>query len=222
MGEKRAVNHIEDIYSKSALILCAAPEWDSRLAVEQAEKADLVICADGGYLRAVSAGIVPNVLMGDFDSCGIEQVQDLDKIVYPVRKDDTDLILALRYAVEQGCKKAVVLGCFGGRLDHTVGNLQSIAFGWKLGLHVTLMDARNRAFPVGTGTTVIPREKDCYISFFCFGENCEGITYQGLSYPLTNAVLKADYPLGVSNEFVEEEAVVSLKKGLLLCIISKK
>ena len=207
---------------KSALILCAAPEWDSSLAAREAGKADLIICADGGYLRAVSAGITPHVLMGDFDSCGMDKVKDLDKIVYPVRKDDTDLILTLRYAVEQGCRKAVVLGCFGGRLDHTVGNLQSIAFGWKLGLHVTLMDTRNRAFPVGEGTTVIPREDDCYISFFSLGEPCEGITYKGLSYPLTDAVLRADYPLGVSNEFVEEEAVVELKNGLLLCIISKK
>lgn len=221
------MSNIPDISPKSALILCAAPEWDGALALREAEKADIIICADGGYLRAVSAGITPDVLMGDFDSCGIEQVsdlpaEDLDKIVYPVRKDDTDLILALRYAIEQGCKRAVVLGCFGGRLDHTVGNLQSIAFGWREGLCVTLMDTKNRAFPVGEGTTVIPREEDCYISFFSMGEPCRGITYQGLSYPLTDAVLTADYPLGVSNEFVDSEAVITLKEGLLLCVIAKK
>lgn len=213
---------MKDIKGGTALILCASPEWDSSLAAEQAEKADLVICADGGYLRAEAAGIVPDVLMGDFDSCALEKVRELEKIVYPVRKDDTDLILALRYALERGCKRAVVLGCFGGRLDHTVGNLQSIAYGWKHGLFVTLMDARNRAFPVGEGTTVIPREENCYISFFAMGEQCRGITYQGLSYPLTDAVLTADYPLGISNEFVEDKAVVTLEKGLMLCVIAKK
>ena len=219
MGEKRAV---KDIKGGTALILCASPEWDSGLAAEQAKKADLVICADGGYLRAEAAGIVPDVLMGDFDSCALEKVRELGLIVYPVRKDDTDLILALRYALERGCKRAVVLGCFGGRLDHTIGNLQSIAYGWRHGLSVTLMDARNRAFPVGEGRTVIPREENCYISFFAMGERCRGITYQGLSYPLTDAVLTADYPLGISNEFVEDEAVVTLEKGLLLCVIAKK
>lgn len=221
------MSHIQDIHPRRALILCAAPEWDGRLAAEEGKKADLVICADGGYLRAVSAGIVLDVLIGDFDSCGPEgvpdlPVKDLDKIVYPVRKDDTDLILALRHAAEMGCREAVVLGCFGGRLDHTVGNLQSIAYGWKLGLRVTLMDARNRAFPVGTGKTVIPREENSYISFFAMGEPCRGITYEGLSYPLTGAVLEADYPLGVSNEFTAEEATVTLEQGLLLCIIAKK
>ena len=159
---------MKDIKGGTALILCASPEWDSGLAAEQAKKADLVICADGGYLRAEAAGIVPDVLMGDFDSCALEKVRELEKIVYPVRKDDTDLILALRYALERGCKRAVVLGCFGGRLDHTIGNLQSIAYGWRHGLSVTLMDAG------GGGTDGDSQGGKLLYQLFCHGGEMPG------------------------------------------------
>jgi len=204
------------------LILCAAPEWDDAFAAARAKEADCVLCADGGYLRAVSAGIEPDVLMGDFDSCSIERVADLEKIVYPVRKDDTDLILGLRYMAEHGYNEVEVLGCFGGRQDHALGNIQSILFGLTLGIRVTLLDPRNRIFPVTEGVTEIERVENSYISFLCLGSPCEGITLEGLSYPLEDATLTAEYPLGVSNEFVEDRARITIRKGTLICVIARK
>ena len=204
------------------LILCAAPEWDDAFARTRAEEADCILCADGGYLRALSAGIKPDVLMGDFDSCDIGQVEDLEKIVYPVRKDDTDLILALRYMAKHGCTDVEVLGCFGGRQDHALGNIQSILFGLTLGLKVTLLDPRNRIFAVTEGVTEIEREENSYVSFLCIGAPCEGITLEGFSYPLQDAVLTAEYPIGVSNEIVDEKARVTIRKGTLICVIARK
>jgi thiamine pyrophosphokinase len=204
------------------LILCAAPEWDDAFARSRAQEADCILCADGGYLRALSAGIEPDVLMGDFDSCDIAQVEELEKIVYPTRKDDTDLILALRYMAKRGYTDVEVLGCFGGRQDHALGNIQSVLFGLTLGLRVTLLDPRNRIFAVTEGVTEIEREENAYVSFLCVGAPCEGITLEGFSYPLQDATLTAEYPLGVSNEIVAEKAHVTIKKGTLLCIIAKK
>lgn len=207
---------------KKGLILCAAPEWDDAFARQEAENVDCVLCADGGYLRALSAGLEPDVLMGDFDSCEIERVAHLEKLVYPVRKDDTDLILALRYMAEHGYRDVEVLGCFGGRQDHALGNVQSVLFGLSLGLHVTLADPRNRIFPVTAGVTEIPRVENSYISFLCIGAPCEGITFEGLSYPLRDATLTAEYPLGVSNEFVADIAKITIRSGTLICVISRK
>lgn len=207
---------------KRGLILCAAPEWDDAFARQEAEKADCILCADGGYLRALSAGIEPDVLMGDFDSCSIERVTQLEKIVYPTRKDDTDLILALRYMAEHGYQEVEVLGCFGGRQDHALGNVQSVLFGLSLGLRVTLADPHNRIFAVTPGVTEIPRKENCYISFLCMGAPCEGVTLEGLSYPLRDAALTAEFPLGVSNEFAADVARVTLKKGTLICVIADK
>ena len=204
------------------LILCAAPEWDDAFAAARAKEADCILCADGGYLRALSAGIKPDVLMGDFDSCDIEQVKDLEKIVYPTRKDDTDLILALRYMAKHGYTDVEVLGCFGGRQDHALGNIQSVLFGLTLGLKVTLMDPRNRIFAVTEGVTEIEREENSYVSFLCIGAPCEGITLEGFSYPLQDASLTAEYPIGVSNEIVEEKARVTIRKGTLICVIAHK
>lgn len=204
------------------LILCAAPEWDDAFAVTRAKEADCILCADGGYLRALSAGIKPDVLMGDFDSCDIERVEDLEKIVYPTRKDDTDLILALRYMAKHGYTDVEVLGCFGGRQDHALGNIQSVLFGLSLGLKVTLMDPRNRIFAVTEGVTEIEREENSYVSFLCIGAPCEGITLEGFSYPLQDAVLTAEYPIGVSNEIVEKKARVTIRKGTLICVIARK
>lgn len=207
---------------KRGLILCAGPEWDDAFAAFEARKADCILCADGGYLRALSAGIEPDVLMGDFDSCSIERTADLEKIVYPVRKDDTDLILALRYMAEHGFTEVEVLGCFGGRQDHALGNVQAVLFGLSLGLHVTLADPRNRIFAVSEGVTQIPRVDNSYISFLCIGSPCEGVTFEGLSYPLQDAVLTAEYPLGVSNEFAAESARITIRKGTLICVIAQK
>lgn len=204
------------------LILCAAPEWDDAFAAARAKEADCILCADGGYLRALSAGIKPDVLMGDFDSCSIERVADLEKIVYPVRKDDTDLILGLRYMAEHGYEEVEVLGCFGGRQDHALGNIQSILFGQNIGLKVTLLDPRNRIFAVTEGVTEIEREENSYVSFLCIGAPCEGITLEGFSYPLQDAVLTAEYPIGVSNEIVEPKARITIRKGTLICVIARK
>lgn len=204
------------------LILCAAPEWDDAFAAARAKEADCILCADGGYLRALSAGIKPDVLMGDFDSCSIERVADLEKIVYPVRKDDTDLILGLRYMAEHGYEEVEVLGCFGGRQDHALGNIQSILFGQNIGLKVTLLDPRNRIFAVTEGVTEIEREENSYVSFLCIGAPCEGITLEGFSYPLQDAVLTAEYPIGVSNEIIEPKARITIRKGTLICVIARK
>ena len=204
------------------LILCAAPEWDDAFAVTRAKEADCILCADGGYLRALSAGIKPDVLMGDFDSCDIGLVEDLEKIVYPTRKDDTDLILALRYMAKHGYTDVEVLGCFGGRQDHALGNIQSILFGQTLGLRVTLLDRKNRIFAVTKGITEIEREENSYVSLLCIGSPCEGITLEGFSYPLKDAVLTAEYPIGVSNEIVEAKARITIRKGTLICVIARK
>ncbi len=204
----------------TALILAASPQWDSKTVKRLAEEADLILCADGGYLMAKELGLRPDLLIGDFDSCTPER-EDLPKMVFPTHKDDTDTGLAIRQAVEMGAKTIHITGCFGGRLDHTVANLQSVIFGLDLGARVELWDDRNHVFALQNERRVLQRQEKCYVSFFAISDRCEGVSLEGFVYPLQNAVLTNRFPLGVSNQFEAAEAVVTVKKGTLLGIISK-
>lgn len=100
---------------------------------------DLVLAADGGYRALYSLGYMPDLLLGDFDSLGdVPLPADLPVLRFPVRKDDTDTGLALRYGLEQGFWDFALYGCAGGRVDHLLANLQSMARVSRLGASVRL------------------------------------------------------------------------------------
>ena len=176
---------------------------------------DLVIAADAGYRVCQTAGVVPDVILGDFDS--MEAPKAGDRIVrLPVEKDDTDMMLAVKTGLARGYRTFVLYGGMGGRLDHTYANLQTLAYlvdhgarGFLLGgdFAVTALKEDRLAFPAGlTGP----------VSVFCPGEPAEGVSIEGLYYPLQDAVLTSGFPLGVSNQFTGVPASVSVRRGTLL------
>ena len=89
---------------------------------------DLVLAADGGYRALYSLGYTPDLLLGDFDSLGdLPLPPDLPVLRFPARKDDTDTGLALRHGLDRGFRDFALYGCAGGRVDHLLANLQSMA-----------------------------------------------------------------------------------------------
>lgn len=177
---------------------------------------DFVIAADAGYRICRQENIVPDLLLGDFDSmeppAGAKHVLRL-----PVEKDDTDTLAAVRTAIEQKCDIVYLYGGTGGkRLDHTLANLQTLLFLRRRGARGLLYDDDFVWTVIENETLAIRRTVEWGLfSAFCLGDRAEGVDETGFQYPLRNAVLTPDFPLGVSNHILEPEAVVSVRHGAL-------
>ena len=180
---------------------------------------DLVIAADGGLAHVQQLGIVPQVILGDFDSLGY---MPEDARVFPVEKDDTDSMLAVRHGLMAGCSCFYLYGTLDGpRLDHTVANFQTLQFLADRGAAGYLIGKDYIATVVKNGTLRFPARAEGILSLFCMGPAAEGITLTGLKYPLQNATLHPGHPLGVSNHFTAEAATVTVESGSLLALYDR-
>ncbi len=180
-----------------------------------------VISADGGYPLAVSLGIKPDVLIGDFDTYKGKVSPDCEVLKYPPEKDDTDTMLAVKLALNRGFRHIVICGGMGGRLDHTIANIQTLRYIMKHGAYGELAGDGNFALLQGPGVKVYSKRNGYCFSMFSYTEECSGLTATGFKYPLKNAVLKSSFPLGISNQIIGKSGIVSLEKGIILIIFSK-
>lgn len=199
---------------------------DSKLHIKQiTDNADFVICLDGGYDIAVADNITPDLILGDLDSLSGSLPDDIPLERFKPEKDFTDLELALKKALQLNAKNVIIIGGIGGRLDHTMANIQLIANYTKNFESLVMMDGSNKCFvldPLRKESIIIPAEADKYISLFSLSAKCTGVSISGVKYTLNDHILTNTYPLGVSNEFKEKDAVLSIKDGTLLVVISKK
>ena len=182
--------------------------------------ASIYVCADAGVKLAQALGIRPDWIVGDFDSLGSVPKGE-NVAVYPSEKDDTDLVLAAKYAVSKGCDRLVFYGALGGRLDHTIANLQLLRMLADWGVQGVLVDENHRITLQRGGTVCYPRCEGMYFSLFSLTEQCRDVTLEGVAYPLSHGMLTASVPLGVSNEIVAAEARVTVGSGDLLVVFAK-
>ncbi|MBP3729549.1 MAG: thiamine diphosphokinase [Lachnospiraceae bacterium] len=176
---------------------------------------------DKGWLHAERLGLVPDLAVGDFDSSPPPSHLPCKRV--PSRKDDTDTMLAMREALEEGFREIHILCAFGGRLDHSLANLQTGAFAVARNpaCRVWLYGRDSTALVTSPGTLVLPRREGRSLSLFALGEAVKQLSLKGTAYEGENLELKADFPLGVSNEWKDSEAVICFKSGILLIIQSK-
>lgn len=199
------------------IIFCAAG-FDT--LAEPIEQNDFVIAADGGLAHTEKLGIVPNEILGDFDSLG--HVPE-GANVFPVEKDDTDAMLAVRRGLSLGYREFVLYGSLDGpRLDHTVANFQTLQFLADHGAVGYLAGTDYLVTVVKDGGILFPTGCEGTVSVFCLGKDAEGVTLEGLYYPLQEGTLTAGFPLGVSNHFTEGELRISVKNGSLLVLWDRK
>jgi thiamine pyrophosphokinase len=139
--------------------------------------------------------------------------------VFPVEKDDTDAMLAVRKGLELGCHRFVLYGALEGpRLDHTVANFQTLQFLADRGAQGFLVGKDTVVTVIKNSSLVLPALQEGIVSVFCMGRDAVGVTIEGLQYPLENGMLSAGFPLGVSNHFVGQEAKISVEDGSLLVL----
>lgn len=205
--------------SNVCAVICAGVINDLEWLRDEVSRCAEVICADAGYLHAQAAGIVPDAVIGDFDSA--PSPEGLNVVKYPARKDYTDASLAISYAMSIGYSDFRVYGATKGpRLDHTIANLVMCSAFLRQGISIKLIDENNEAFMALPGTLRIEKRQG-KLSLFAYSGTVRGLTERGVSYPLTDFTLTADNALGVSNEIVEDNAVISFSQGILLVILSK-
>lgn len=179
--------------------------------------ADFIICADGGVIYAERAGITPDLIVGDFDSLGHAPKGD-NVIKVPVEKDDTDLQLALSLAIENHAKEITIIGGIGGRVDHTIGNIQNIVHYSENGVEINMIDPMQSITVQRPGTRIYKGGAGMKFSAFAHTPEVTGLTYKGAYYPLNNHTITNSFPLGISNEFVDSQIEVSFKTGILIVV----
>lgn len=181
------------------------------------EEGDLVIAADGGYEHALSRGITPDIVVGDFDSLG--RIPDAENVIrLNVRKDDTDLEHAVMIAADKGCDDFIVYGAVGGKLDHTLGNIavaQKIAF---MGGRVMFYGGDSSFTVFRNGSVAFPARESGRISVFSLDGTAKGVSIRGLSFEAEDIELTPMTTRGVSNAFIGKQAQIAVKDGVLLIV----
>lgn len=178
---------------------------------------DLIIAADGGYKYLIDSDIVPDIIIGDFDSFG--KVPDGNNVIKlnPV-KDITDMHAAVEAGIERGYAEFCIYGACGGRLDHTLANIQLIASLAERKIKAYIRDGEKVITAVCNDIISFPKEHKGYISVFSHSDKCTGVNITGLKYTLENGTLSNSFPLGVSNEFVGTESEIAIGNGTAIII----
>ena len=180
---------------------------------------DFVIAADGGVAHLQRIGAKADLALGDFDSLG-HVPKGENVLTYPPEKDDTDMMLAVKEGLRRGYGRFALLGGLGGRLGHTLANVQALMYLAKHGARGLLIGERETVTAVTNSEIRFSSAHAGYISVFCLDAPAKGVTLRGLKYPLEDAVLTSSVAPGVSNEFTGAEAVVSVSSGTLVIVWS--
>ena len=189
------------------------------------QKYNCFICADCGYRHAVKLGIIPDVIVGDFDSYGEELPKGVEELRSVPEKDDTDTLMAIKKAIELGYSHIDLYGALGGkRFEHSFANIQAMIYALQQGCHLEIKGESHLLVQEADEGAVTYKNMDhgVYFSVFALTESV-GIEYlRGVKYPLEDYRMVQSFPIGVSNEIEGEEAVLRIKDGLALVIITPK
>lgn len=180
-----------------------------------------LIAADSGFSLLKRMGIIPDLVLGDFDSLTENKPTDCEILTAAAEKDDTDTMLAIKTALSRGYRDITIAGSIGGRLDHTVANIQSLAYIIENGGSGRLVGETDTAELLGEGEYRFVKNDTMYFSVFSYGDEAV-VTTRGTKYDLNSYCLTNSFPLGVSNEILSSECTLKIEKGRVLVIFSKK
>lgn len=180
-----------------------------------------VICADRGLLHAQKRGIIPDIVVGDFDSYKGQLPENAEIVRSVPEKDDTDTMLALKLAIDRGAEEILLYGALGGRFDHAIANIQTLKYAQEHGCEARIMDSCNEIVLQTVGARRYKRREGWYFSVFAYSEKLEINELTGVKYPLKNAEITAGFPIGVSNEIVEAVGELNIGSGTALVVFSK-
>jgi thiamine pyrophosphokinase len=182
---------------------------------------DYVIACDRGYAYAARCGIVPDLVVGDFDSYEGGIPETVPTVIYPREKDDTDTMIAVRTAVEKGFDEAIIYCALGGRFDHAFSNIQAAAFAVKKGLKVIIEDDHTQILFADARGVHIPKREGWSLSVFSLDDESTGVVLRGTKYTREGGTLHNTFPIGACNEWAEDSAFIQAERGLLMVVLSQ-
>jgi thiamine pyrophosphokinase len=207
-----------------AIIIAGGRGDDGRGWRRWVRDGDLIVGANGGAAQALAWGLHPRLVIGDMDSLpasarAILKAQRCRFVEHPRAKDETDLELALAYAVGQGAREIIILGALGGRLDHTLANVLLLALPQLHGTSVRIANGDEETLLVQSGeTATLAGQPGDLVSLLPLGGDARGVTTTGLAWPLRDEVLRFGFSRGVSNEMTAPVARIELGDGYLLVV----
>ena len=203
---------------RRCVIFTARCEGDPAAAYTPAP-GDFNLCADGGWRIARGLGLTPDLVLGDFDSSDAPEGLPVER--FPVEKDDTDTMLCVKRALALGFDDLLIVGGFGGRLDHTLANLETLNYAAAMSARAAMADGKSWAAVLRGGTLAVPRRPG-KLALFAMNEVCRGVSIRGAKYEADHITLTNATSLGAGNDFAADEAVVSLEEGALLVLVSRE
>lgn len=208
---------------RRALILSAAPCDDLGYVRDflRENPGCIVLCADGGMRYAQQLGIVPDVVVADFDSSR-EAIECRELVRLTPEKDDTDTQHCVALAIERGCHDLTLACATGGRIDHLLANLFLCESAQEAGARLVVIDRQNTVFLHTGGCMRFSRQNARrYISLIPLDGKLEGVSMRGLKYPLEDAELTRSRLISVSNEAIDERFSIEIRKGRALVIFAE-
>lgn len=188
---------------------------------------DYIIASDKGLQELDTYKVMPSYIIGDFDSIDKKILnkytnkKNIKIIRLNPEKDYTDTHMALKLAIELNSTNIIILGATGTRIDHLIANIHILKETLDKNIECKIIDSRNEIQLINKSTIIEKDEKYKYISLIPLTTNANGITLKGFKYPLLNAMLKIGHSIGVSNEQINEKAMIDIKEGILILIKSK-
>lgn len=191
-------------------------------------KNDICIAVDGGFAYCSLLELTPDYVLGDFDSLSQDEAARLEEfskqnpgrvIQIPREKNDTDMLAAIRLGLDKGYRSFRLYGGSGGRLEHTLANIQCLLYLKEQGAVGYMMD--------GTGMILVAKEEavsfqkslEGYLSLFSMGERAR-VSIENMKYPLTHYEVTNSFPIGISNEFIGQKGCITVHEGAVVIIIS--
>lgn len=190
---------------------------------------DYVIAADGGYSYCKLFEIVPDLILGDLDSVGEAEAEELAEIakidpgrviVLPAEKDETDMLAAIHAGLEAGCREFHIYAGQGGRLEHTIANIQCLIYLKECGAVGYMIDGTGMILVAQNETVSFKPQTEGFLSLFSMGDKAEGVTIRNMKYLLDKAVVTNSFPIGISNEFIGKQASITVEHGTLAILLN--
>ncbi|MBO5153832.1 MAG: thiamine diphosphokinase [Eubacterium sp.] len=221
---------MKTVQRENRVLIVSGGSIDDAFVLDLLEKNgyETVIACDSGMEFFRRNGLYPDLILGDFDSADrntVDYFKEQTKVrleQFPAQKDWTDTELAVRRGLELEPEHMDLVGATGTRLDHVLGNLQLLALGLEAGVQIFLMDAHNRIRLADRPLKLTKSEQyGDFISLIPYGGEVSGLTLKGMKYPLDGATLRQDVTLGISNEIVDDEALIFFTEGKLYVMETK-
>jgi thiamine pyrophosphokinase len=204
---------------KKCVIIASAPADDDDILKNIDAVNSFVICADGGLDIALRNGLIPNLIIGDFDSLQGALPDKIETIKLNMAKDDTDMMAAIKEGIQRGYRQFELYCALGGRFDHSFANFSALQYLTSQGCKAVIETKGCRVFLLTSGRLTLRKLKNSTLSVFPFGADYCTVSYEGMKFPLRETQLFSNNPIGVSNEIIDDNAQIIVHSGNALVFL---